>query len=507
MSMVSYVIVPVLHNETFADDLFVCWQLSEVERHPSVGEFDTAMARLIAQEPVIQRKRVCEDEDDATSDKQRRLTLRVLESNHASLAYRLTHMESVNRDLLKKMSAMEQTMAKLLPSTNNTMVQDTAVIKINVGGKLFFTRASTLKSVQSSFLANLVSGRFPIALSENNEIFLDRDPVMFEAILNWLRSPIMGISPQLLSQPAFMHELEYFDMKQAVLGDTKVMLFGGQASDQTASSAVYVYYPRLNLWVEEQTKLPDVRRRGGVTLFKNMVYVIGGHNGHRQQNTVFRYDPDLNTWASLAPLTTLRTQAGVVASESFIYAIGGYNLQVTLASMERFCPKTNTWTSQPEMITPRLAHGCVYMAPFIYVVGGWNTTDHFRSVERFDTRAPEKGWQQMAAMLEQRSEVAAVVFNNKIYAIGGYDGQSFLSSVEVYDPVSDSWQKTASMITARAWPAVTVLDNKLFVVGGRISPNLLLNNCEIYDPVMDTWEVSTPIPSARDGHALVAVPV
>ena len=40
--------------------------------------------------------------------------------------------------------------------------------------------------------------------------------------------------------------------------------------------------------------------------------------------------------------------------------------------------------------------------------------------------------------------------NGKIYAIGGWDGNAFISTVEEYDPAIDKWTKKADMQTTRA---------------------------------------------------------
>lgn len=54
-------------------------------------------------------------------------------------------------------------------------------------------------------------------------------------------------------------------------------------------------------------------------------------------------------------------------------------------------------------------------------------------------------WQIAEAMTMLRSRVGVVVMNNKMYAIGGYNGHERLSTVEVFDPVRKCWSKVASM--------------------------------------------------------------
>jgi len=59
-----------------------------------------------------------------------------------------------------------------------------------------------------------------------------------------------------------------------------------------------------------------------------------------------------------------------------------------------------------------------------------------------------------------------VFFFLQVYAVGGYDGQSRLSSVECYDSFSNRWTEVAPMKEAVSSPAVISCVNKLYVIGG-----------------------------------------
>lgn len=60
----------------------------------------------------------------------------------------------------------------------------------------------------------------------------------------------------------------------------------------------------------------------------------------------------------------------------------------------------------------------------------------------------------------RRSAVGAAVLGNKIYVIGGYDGNSSLNSVECYDPEMNQWKFVASMSTLRSAAGVTTLNGE-----------------------------------------------
>ena len=72
--------------------------------------------------------------------------------------------------------------------------------------------------------------------------------------------------------------------------------------------------------------------------------------------------------------------------------------------------------------------------------------------------------------------------NNKMYVTGGYwDGQTF-SSVNCYDPDTNTWSKVANMNIARQDHSLVSLHGRLYVIGGRG-----VDSVEVYDPDNNTW--------------------
>lgn len=56
-------------------------------------------------------------------------------------------------------------------------------------------------------------------------------------------------------------------------------------------------------------------------------------------------------------------------------------------------------------------------------------------VERYD---PLKCvWTAVTPMLTKRCRLGVTTLNDKVYVCGGYDGATFLQSVEMYDPTTD----------------------------------------------------------------------
>jgi hypothetical protein len=84
---------------------------------------------------------------------------------------------------------------------------------------------------------------------------------------------------------------------------------------------------------------------------------------------------------------------------------------------------------------------------------------------------------------------AAAAVAGGLYVIGGRssfsDEYSDLSSVEVYDPSSNTWLSLKSMPTARTGPAAAVLDGQIFAIGGNTGRQFLSVVEKFYPPVVD----------------------
>ena len=62
----------------------------------------------------------------------------------------------------------------------------------------------------------------------------------------------------------------------------------------------------------------------------------------------------------------------------------------------------------------------------------------------------EDKWTYISTMRTKRIGVGCAVVNRLLYAVGGYDGNNRLNSVECYHPENDEWITVASMNTHRS---------------------------------------------------------
>lgn len=100
--------------------------------------------------------------------------------------------------------------------------------------------------------------------------------------------------------------------------------------------------------------------------------------------------------------------------------------------------------------------------------------------------------------------------DNRVLIIGGADNTGvILNTCEVYDPTTNTFTATGSMATPRMLHAACRLaDGRVMVAGGVSAldlPNLTvtaLSSVEIWNPATNTWSAANPIGGARIGPAL-----
>lgn len=63
-------------------------------------------------------------------------------------------------------------------------------------------------------------------------------------------------------------------------------------------------------------------------------------------------------------------------------------------------------------------------------------------------------WTAVAPMSISRDAVGVCLLGDRLYAVGGYDGQVYLNTVEAYDPQTNEW--TQVLNTHRQIPALII---------------------------------------------------
>jgi PKD repeat protein len=154
------------------------------------------------------------------------------------------------------------------------------------------------------------------------------------------------------------------------------------------------------------------------------------------------------------------------------------------------------WTQLADPLEPRSTHILAVVDNRIYVIGGLMV----KTVEEYDPSSDT--WTEKEGIPTKRELISGCVINDKIYVIGGWDGTAAstgktLSTLEEYDPATDTWAEKAPMPTARWGTASVAVDGKIYVIGGALDWPIkeFYTSVEIYDPETDNWTTQSPPPN------------
>lgn len=123
--------------------------------------------------------------------------------------------------------------------------------------------------------------------------------------------------------------------------------------------------------------------------WSSKLYAVGGRDGSSCLRSVECYDPHINRWTLCSPMNKRRGGVGVAVCNDFLYAVGGHD-----------APSSNPASSR------------------------------FECVERYDFKTD--AWTTVAPISFPRDAVGVCVLGDKLFAVGGYDGQQYLNNVDCY---------------------------------------------------------------------------
>ncbi|XP_073083461.1 kelch-like protein 4 isoform X2 [Manis javanica] len=266
------------------------------------------------------------------------------------------------------------------------------------------------------------------------------------------------------------------------------------------------YDLRTNSWQHCGT-MSNLRVQFGVAV-NNKLYVLGGGNDFKTLNIVECFDPDSKIWTVMPPMLTARYALGVATLKGPMYAVGGHDGSNILNSVERWDPEGRDWTYVASMSSPRSRVSVVALNGKIYAIGGCDGRSCLKSMERFNPHTDR--WSPCASMSNRCGDVGAATHNGLLYVVGGHESSpstqytGFSNLVEWYDPITDSWSAVAPLSFPREAVALCPLGDRLYVVGGYDGQSYL-NTVESYDAQTDEWKEEAPLNIGRGNSRVVMV--
>jgi len=253
---------------------------------------------------------------------------------------------------------------------------------------------------------------------------------------------------------------------------------------------------------------PKARHEAGGVAYKNEFYLLGG----RGKRPVDRYNPSNNRWENLGTPSQEMHHFQPVVYNGKIYVIGAlaccFPSESVINRIQIFDPKTRKWSEGAKLPSNRLrgSAGVVVYNNKIYIVGGTTNGHDGGTVNWFDEYNPSNNsWKTLPNAPTKRDHFSAAIVGNKLVAAGGRQTDypdtfsNLVSRVDVYNFQSGKWEAGhASIPTQRAGAVVASQGDEVLVIGGETAKaGPALKTVEAYNVNTKRWRTLKSLRFAR----------
>lgn len=212
--------------------------------------------------------------------------------------------------------------------------------------------------------------------------------------------------------------------------DGKVYIMGGYTDLQfTPSDKVFVYDTASGRW-SQGVPLPEPLGAGGAAVLDDTVYFVGGAGSAKAPVArVFALHGE--RWIAKNEMPTPREHLAVAATDAFLYAVGG-RFPITDAA-ERYDPDSDSWATIAPKPTPRGGiAGAGVAGRFACAAGGEDPSRTYADAECYDEQSGQ--WRVLPPLGVPRHGVGAAAGDGTFYVVGGGDRPG-LSATGVFEAI------------------------------------------------------------------------
>ncbi|KAM6919420.1 kelch-like protein 10 [Lycodopsis pacificus] len=232
-----------------------------------------------------------------------------------------------------------------------------------------------------------------------------------------------------------------------------------------------------------------------------ILLAIGGWSGSNPTNSIESYDVSTDLWMQVTDQDVdPRAYHSTAVLNGSIYCVGGRcNRFENFNSVSRFDVSTRTWHEAAPMYHRRCYVSVAVLGECIYAMGGFNGRSRLSSAERY--RPETNQWSLIAPMHEHRSDGSSTTLHNKIYICGGFNGTDYLQTAESYSPETNQWTMIGQMTWQRSGIGIIAYEDHVYAVGG-FDGSVRLNSAEVYNPGSNTWRQVSNMLTARSNFGV-----
>ena len=234
--------------------------------------------------------------------------------------------------------------------------------------------------------------------------------------------------------------------------------------------------------------LPDMpvgKWEPGVVVLDDKLYIFGGYtDGVVSSKRSEVFDPSDNSWTLIQELPSAITHMNMVLDGRTVWFAGGFKDGYkghAIAEVWSYDVDLDRYTAAPLLPEPRAGGGLAVVNGQLHYFGGLmadrdtDSGDHWM----LDLEGWMQGsatWTHAAPMPAPRNQFSTVVFDGRIYAVGGqfhHDSvQLDQPRTDIYDPATDTWSSGPDLPKghSHAEGATFVHDGNIYMVGGHTTP-------------------------------------
>ncbi|BHF85767.1 Kelch-like protein 12 [Sparganum proliferum] len=330
-----------------------------------------------------------------------------------------------------------------------------------------------------------------LTLLRNDNLSVDSEEAVFEAISSWVRAGDKECDNQRLRlhAPEMLKEVRWCQTTlqfRSRLVDTHPMF------QESTSCARFMSQVEQWMSYADKDKPPcpfNRRRRPPQAIF----FLVFGKDKDQNRWSVLHFYPQLEKEERISDMEERRYATYSLVGES-IFVVGGVTAQESYStSVEEFLVAERRWRKRASLAVGRRWHAAAVLTEaggeaLIGVFGGWRNGGRLSSCEVYEVSRDR--WFKVPDLRERRSDMAAACLpgDSRVFVFGG---SSCLASVEFCQlradwreraTSSDFWQPAAPMRTARCRLAATHFRGKIIVAGGYGVGGNILNMVEMFTP-------------------------
>ncbi|XP_074541401.1 kelch-like protein 29 isoform X1 [Halichoeres trimaculatus] len=316
-----------------------------------------------------------------------------------------------------------------------------------------------------------------VSYLSNDSLNTKAEELVYETVIKWVKrepdSREQGLSELLaVVRLPFIHPSYLLNVV-----DNEELIKSSEACRDLVNEAKR-YHMLPHARQEMQTPRTRPRLSAGVA---EVIVLVGGRQtigmNQRSLTAVTCFNPQNSKWYPLASLPFYdRDFFSVISAGDNIYLSGGTESGVMVADVWCYMSLLDNWSLVSRMTVARCKHNSLVYDGKLYTIGGLGVSGNLDHVERYDTITNQ--WETIAPLPKPVHSAAATVCGGKVYVFGGVNEAGRSAGVlQSYVPQSNTWSFIESpMIDNKCAPAVS-LNSLIFILGGAYA-----RATTIYDP-------------------------